>query len=159
MASRSVERFRDALLAAGLDDTIIELDVHARTAQQAADAIGCAVSQIIKSLVFADRAGNPLLVLAAGNVRVDENRIAALHGEAVSMADARFVREVAGYAIGGVPPFGHDHALTTLIDRTLLQHDTVWAAAGTPRHVFSLPLDDLRRVTGGRLDEVGAAVD
>jgi len=157
MASRSVERFRDALTGAGLDDTIIQLDVHARTAQQAADAIGCAVSQIIKSLVFADRGGNPVLVLAAGDVRVDENRIGALQGAAVSMADARFVREVAGYAIGGVPPFGHNHSLPTLIDRTLLQHETVWAAAGTPQHVFSLSLADLQRVTGGQLEEVGAA--
>ncbi|MDZ7829905.1 MAG: YbaK/EbsC family protein [Halofilum sp. (in: g-proteobacteria)] len=158
MASRSVERFRDALIAAGLDDTIIELGVHARTAQQAADAIGCAVSQIIKSLVFADRGSRPLLVLAAGDVRVDEKRIAAVHGEPVSMADARLVRELAGYAIGGVPPFGHNRVLPTLIDRTLLQHETVWAAAGTPRHVFSLPVSELRRATGGQLEEVGAAV-
>lgn len=156
MASRSVERFRAALADAGLEDTIVALEVQARTAEQAAAAIGCEVSQIIKSLVFADRGGNPVLVLAAGNVRVDEQRIARLHGAAVTMADARFVREVAGYAIGGVPPFGHNHALPTLIDRTLLQHETVWAAAGTPQHVFSLSLADLQRTTGGQLEEVGA---
>jgi len=156
MASRSVERFRQALAEAGLADTIVALDVHARTAEQAAAAIGCDVSQIIKSLVFADGGGNPLLVLAAGDVRVDEHRIGALHGAPVSMADARFVREVTGYAIGGVPPFAHNHALPTLIDRTLLQHDTVWAAAGTPQHVFSISLADLQRVTGGQLEEVGA---
>ena len=155
MAPRSVERFRVSLGEHGLRDTITELTVHARTARQAADALGCAVAQIVKSLVFADSGGNPLLVLAAGNVRVDEDRIAALHGNAVSLADVRFVREAAGYAIGGVPPFGHNHALPTLVDSTLAVHETVWAAAGTPSHVFSIAPDDLQRVTSGHWSVVG----
>lgn len=157
MASRSVERFRAALIAAGLPDTITELTTHARTAQQAAEALGCEVSQIVKSLVFADLDGNPLLVLAAGDVRVDEERVGTLHGAPVSLADAGFVREAAGYAIGGVPPFGHDHALPALLDRSLLRHETVWAAAGTPRHVFSLGTGALERTTGGQWSEVGPA--
>lgn len=157
MASRSVERFRAALVAAGLADTITELATYARTAQDAADALGCEVGQIVKSLVFADDDGNPLLVLAAGDVRVDEVRVAEIHGARVAMADARLVRAAAGYAIGGVPPFGHEQALATLIDRSLARHETVWAAAGTPRHVFSITTDALERVTGGQWSEVGAA--
>lgn len=157
MASRSVERFRAALVAAGLTDTITEVTVQARTAQEAADALGCQVSQIVKSLVFADREGNPLLVLAAGDVRVDEERVGGLHGAPVSLADARFVREMAGYAIGGVPPFGHDHPLPAILDRSLQRHETVWAAAGTPRHVFSMGTRALEWTTGGQWSEVGSA--
>ncbi len=156
MASRSVERFRAVLMAAGLADTITEVDTHARTAQQAADALGCEVGQIVKSLVFADRGGNPLLVLAAGDVRVDEERVGALHGAPVSLADARLVRETSGYAIGGVPPFGHERPLPALLDRNLRRHATVWAAAGTPRHVFSLSTEALRQTTGGHWSEVGS---
>lgn len=156
MASRSVERFRAALVAAGLVDTITEVNIHARTARQAADALDCAVSQIVKSLVFADGDGNPLLVLAAGDVRVDEERVGALHGAPVSLGDARFVREVSGYAIGGVPPFGHEYSLPALLDHNLRRHETVWAAAGTPRHVFSLSTEALWQTTGGQWSEVGS---
>lgn len=156
MASRSVERFRAALIAADLADTITEVDTHARTAQQAADALGCETGQIVKSLVFSDGDGNPLLVLAAGDVRVDEERVGTLHGGAVSLADARFVRAASGYAIGGVPPFGHEHRLPALLDRNLCRHETVWAAAGTPRHVFSLSTEALRQTTGGQWSDVGS---
>ena len=156
MASRSVKRFREALVAAGLADTITELTTHARTAREAADALGCEVSQIVKSLVFADPSGHPLLVLAAGDVRVDEERVAGVHGAPVTLADARLVREAAGYAIGGVPPFGHEQPLETLIDRSLARHAMVWAAAGTPHHVFSIETDALQRVTNGHWSEVGA---
>lgn len=156
MASRSVERFRTALIAAGLADTITEVDTHARTAQQAADALGCEVGQIVKSLVFADRESHPLLVLAAGDVRVDEERVGMLHGAPVSLAGARLVREVSGYAIGGVPPFGHEYLLPALLDRSLRRHETVWAAAGTPRHVFSLSTEALRQTTCGQWSEVGS---
>jgi len=155
MASGSVRRFRDALASAGLSDTVVELQQSARTAREAADALGCEVGQIVKSLVFADGDGEPLLVLAAGDVRVDEARVAALHGAPVSLGDARFVRATAGYAIGGVPPFGHTRPLVTLVDRSLDRWDTVWAASGTPHHVFSLAFGDLVRVTGGRLSDVG----
>lgn len=155
MASKSVRRFRDALAAYGLPDTIVALEQGARTAREAAEALDCAVGQIVKSLVFADARGGPLLVLAAGDVRVDETRLAALHGVPVSMANAAFVRAAAGYAIGGVPPLGHEQPLPTLIDRSLQRWDTVWAAAGTPRHVFSLPVAELLRVTDGRLADVG----
>lgn len=157
MASRGLDRFRAALATAGLEDTIIELDVQARTAAQAAAAIGCEAGQIVKSLLFTDTGGGSLLVLAAGDQRVDERRVAALHGAPVQMADAGQVRAIAGYAIGGVPPFGHPRPLATLIDRSLARHDPVWAAAGTPRHLFSIPLASLQAVTGGQLEAVGAA--
>lgn len=152
--SRSVERFRAALIAAGLDDTITELDAQARTAQQAAEALGCEVAQIVKSLVFADAAGNPLLVLAAGNMRVAEERVARVHGADVSLGNAGFVREVSGYAIGGVPPFGHARRLPALVDRSLGRHALIWAAAGTPRHVFSLAPETLAEAAGGQWSEV-----
>lgn len=154
MASKSAARFRQALAQAGLADTVVTLERSARTAQEAAAALGCEVGQIVKSLVFADDAGEALLVLAAGDVRVDVERVAAVHGRGVSMADAAFVRAAAGYAIGGVPPFGHTTGLPTLIDASLRRWGTVWAAAGTPHTVFSLPADVLGRVTGGRVVEV-----
>ena len=159
MASRSVERFRRALVAAGLADTVTELTIHARTAREAADALDCAVGQIVKSLVFADPSGAPLLVLAAGSVRVDEDRVGQLHGAPVTLADARVVRATAGYAIGGVPPFGHDHPMPALIDSTLTRYPVVWAAAGTPRHVFSIAPESLARVTGGQWSDVAVSTE
>ncbi|MDZ7786639.1 MAG: YbaK/EbsC family protein [Halofilum sp. (in: g-proteobacteria)] len=155
MASKSVNRFRASLQAAGLADTVVTLEQSARTAREAADALGCEVGQIVKSLVFADSAREPLLVLAAGDVRVDEARVATLHGRTVSLGDAAFVRAVAGFAIGGVPPFGHPAPLATLVDASLLRWGIVWAAAGTPHSVFSLTTEELLRVTGGSTAEVG----
>lgn len=154
MASRSAARFRAILSDHGLDDTVRELTDSARTAQQAADALACDVGQIVKSLVFADEAGEPVLVLASGDVRVDPDRVGTIHGRGVSMAHAQRVREVAGYAIGGVPPFGHNRPLLTLIDNTLRRWDIVWAAAGTPHHVFSLTVDELVRVSEGHFADV-----
>lgn len=155
MASKSVGRFRGALAKHGLPDTIVALERGAHTASEAADALGCAVGQIVKSLVFAEAGNDAVLVLAAGDVRVDEARLGEVHGAPLTLGDAAFVRAATGYAIGGVPPFGHERPLPTLIDRTLERWDTVWAAAGTPRHVFSLPVAELLRVTGGHLADVG----
>lgn len=155
MASKSVARFRRALADAGLEDTVVTLADSARTADEAAAALGCAVGQIVKSLVFRDERDAALLVLAAGDVRVDEARVARLHGHAIALADAAFVRAATGYAIGGVPPFGHPAALPTLIDRSLERWEQAWAAAGTPHTVFSLPVDALERITGGRVADVG----
>lgn len=155
MAGRSVERFRVALLARGLDDTIVELDASARTADDAAAALGCATGAIVKSLVFSGPGGEPLLVLGTGDGRVDEARVGERVGGTVALGDARFVRDAAGYAIGGVPPFGHNSDLPTLIDRRLERFETIWAAAGTPETVFSLTLSDLIRATGGEIADVG----
>jgi prolyl-tRNA editing enzyme YbaK/EbsC (Cys-tRNA(Pro) deacylase) len=123
----------------------------ARTAADAAAAIGCDVAQIVKSLVFRDAAGAPVLVLCSGSNTVDE---AAL---GVSRADAAFVREVTGMAIGGVAPYGHPAPLRTLIDEALLTHEQVWAAAGTPRHVFPLTPQQLVERSGGTVRRVSPA--
>ena len=146
------QRVEDALAAAGVTADIVEMPTSIHTAKQAAAAIGCGVAQIVKSLVFrGEQSGQGVLVLASGPNRVNEERIAALLGEAVGFPDADFVREVTGYAIGGVPPLGHATSMRTLIDEDLLVHDEIWAAAGTPRAVFRLTPDELRRITGGEI--------
>lgn len=128
-----------------------------RTAADAAAAIGCDVAQIVKSLVFRTRSGDALLVLASGRNRVDEAKVGALVAEPISKADAAFVREVTGFAIGGVPPAGHARPIDTLVDRDLLSLGELWAAAGTPQTVFAIEPDELVRVTRGRVADVAAS--
>lgn len=133
---------------AGFDD-VREFPEGVRTAVDAARAVGCEVGAICKSLVFRRRDdGAPLLVIASGANRVDE---AAL---GVAKADADFVREVTGAAIGGVPPFNHPRPIETVIDEDLLAYDEVWAAAGTPTHVFPIAPAVLVERTGGRVARV-----
>ena len=127
-----------------------------RTASDAAAAIGCDVGQIVKSLVFRRASGAALLVVASGSNRVDEGKLETLIGEQVGKADAAFVREATGFAIGGVPPAGHPEPVDTLVDEDLLGYAEVWAAAGTPRTVFPLTPDELVAMTGGRLADVAA---
>lgn len=134
----------------GDEVTVFEFDASTRTAADAAAAIGCSVAQIAKSLIFrAQQSGRPVLVIASGSVRIDERRIAELLGEKIGRADADFVRQNTGFAIGGVPPVGHRVPPVTFIDESLFDHDTIWAAAGTPNSVFQLTPDDLKRLTGG----------
>jgi prolyl-tRNA editing enzyme YbaK/EbsC (Cys-tRNA(Pro) deacylase) len=136
----------------------MELPQSTRTAADAAAAIGCLVAQIAKSLIFRrSDTGQPVLVIASGTNRVDETLVASHLGAAIGKADADFVRASTGFAIGGVPPIGHDTRLETLIDRDLLAFDTVWAAAGTPRAVFAISPNELVRATGGRVVAVAAA--
>jgi len=143
----AVDRVTAALARAGVDAEIREYPAGARTAQDAAAAVGCEVGQICKSLVF--RVGDdPLLVIASGANRVDEGRFGA------AKADAAFVREQTGYAIGGVPPLAHTREIETVIDEDLLAYDVVWAAAGTPQSVFAIAPDALVAVTGGRVARV-----
>ena len=127
-----------------------------RTAQDAAAAVGCEVGQICKSLVFRCASGAPLLVIASGANRVDEGRVGELVGEPIGKADAAFVREQTGFAIGGVPPAGHPTPLRTLVDRDLLAFEEVWAAAGTPRDVFALSPQQLVDLTDGQVADVRA---
>ena len=151
----SARRVRDALAARGFDFEVREFPRSTRTAAEAAAAIGCQVAQIAKSLVFRARAsGRPVLVLASGANRVDEKAVAALIGEKIGRADAEFVRAATGFAIGGVPPVGHDTPPVTLIDRDLLAHVEIWAAAGTPNAVFRLTPRDLVALTGGQVAEI-----
>jgi prolyl-tRNA editing enzyme YbaK/EbsC (Cys-tRNA(Pro) deacylase) len=153
--SASAQKVQSALHALGLDLQVVELPGSTRTAVEAAQAVGCEVGQIVKSLVFkAKRSGRPVLVVASGANRVDERRVEALLGEPLGKADADFVRRQTGFVIGGVPPVGHAEKLETYIDRDLLQYDQTWAAAGTPHAVFSLTPDDLVRMTGGTVAEI-----
>jgi Cys-tRNA(Pro) deacylase len=119
-----------------------------RTAQDAANAVGCDVAQIVKSLVFLVD-GAPVMALVAGSNRLDEARLAAaIGGTEVTRPDAQVVRAATGYPIGGVPPFGHSTPLPTIIDEDLLEFEVVWAAAGTPHDVFPVAPAELVRVTG-----------
>lgn len=134
----------------GDDFQVLEFDESTRTAADAAAAIGCTVGQIAKSLIFrATESARPVLAIASGSVRVDERRLASLLGEDIGRADAAFVREQTGFAIGGVPPVGHRSPPIIFIDETLLEFDTIWAAGGTPNAVFRLQPEDLVRLTGG----------
>lgn len=153
--SPSAQKVQDALEAKGYSLEVVELPDSTRTAAEAAQAIGCQVGQIVKSLVFrAEKTNRPILVIASGTNRVNEERIGQLLGEPIGKADAGFVRQNTGFVIGGVPPLGHDQPLQTFIDQDLLQYDEVWAAAGTPHAVFRLSPEHLENMTGGQIIEV-----
>lgn len=146
-ATGSVARVRAALLAAGHKDTITEFPAGTRTAADAAAAVGCTVAQIAKSIVF--RAGErAALVITSGANRVDPARAAAALGVKLTRADAEWVRAATGFAIGGVSPVGHERPPLVLLDEDLLKLDPVWAAAGSPSHVFRTSAAELRRMTG-----------
>jgi prolyl-tRNA editing enzyme YbaK/EbsC (Cys-tRNA(Pro) deacylase) len=148
VASSAVERFTTRAQALGVEVAVREFPQGTRTAADAADAIGCDVAQIVKSLVF-DAGGRPVLALTSGANRVDEGKLAAQLGvDHVGKADAAQVREATGYAIGGTPPFGHDTRITVLCDTDLTGFDEIWAAAGTPSSVFPLTPATLLAVTG-----------
>jgi len=152
----SAQRVQAALATLGLDSRVTELPVAARTAQQAADALGIEVGRIAKSLVFrASRSARAVLVIAAGDRRVDEARVAAALGEPIERAAPEFVREHSGFAIGGVAPLGHPAPLATFIDASLRRFDTVWAAGGTPHCVFPITPAALVTASGGREIEFG----
>ena len=150
----SAQKVQDAVSALGFDFEVVEFSETTRTAAEAAAAIGCAVSQIAKSLVFQTTAGEAVLVIATGSNRVDEKAVSRLLGEKITRADADFVRRQTGFAIGGVPPVGHANPLTTIIDEDLLNHEIIWAAAGTPNAVFRLSPQDLITITGGKTAHV-----
>ena len=151
----SAKRVQDALNALGFSLEVLELPASTRTAVEAANAVGCQLGQIVKSLVFkAKHSGKPILVLTSGANRVNEKRIEDLIGEPLGKANADFVRESTGFAIGGVPPLGHTQTLETYIDQDLLQYEKVWAAAGTPHALFKLNPKDLVRMTGGKVIKV-----
>ena len=129
----------------GLDVTVREMPASTRTAEEAATACGVTVGQIVKSLVFLGaQTHRPYLLLVSGTNRVNESGVAAHLGEGVKRPDGRAVRDLTGFAIGGIPPFGHDVPLATFMDQDLLQYDVVWAAAGTPKAVFSADPKKLR---------------
>ncbi|WP_131740188.1 YbaK/EbsC family protein [Actinomadura roseirufa] len=151
----NAEHVAEILREQGATGTIQELPDSARTAQAAADQLGCEVGAIANSLVF-DADGAPLLVLTSGAHRVDTARVAALVGAAaVRRATPEFVRAATGQPIGGVAPLGHPAPLRTLVDVWLGKYDEVWAAGGHPHTVFPTTYEELLRITGGTPAEVG----
>lgn len=144
-ASQKVQDFLDQF---DLDLEVKEFPAGTRTAQDAADAVGCEVGQIVKSLIF--RSGQkPLLFLVSGNNRLNVEKVSRDLNITIEKADAQFVREKSGYAIGGVPPVAHAEPMDIFIDKDLLAYDDIWAAAGTPHTVFRLHSSDLQRITTG----------
>jgi len=149
--SGSAGRVQDFLTARGFSFEVRELPGSTRTAQEAADSIGCTVSQIAKSLVFRDmESDRPVLVIASGSNRVDVAKIQKLTGLQLGKADGRYVKERVGYAIGGIPPVAHNERLATILDPDLMKYEVIWAAAGTPFAVFQLKPADLEPLTQGR---------
>lgn len=146
-------RFDDWLSQRGLELQVRTFPAGTRTAEDAALAIGCEVSQIVKSLVFT-AGGRPVVALVSGANRVDTRRLEALAGAPVARADAQVVRSATGYAIGGVPPFGHVSPLPVYMDRGLARHDLVWAAAGRPDAVFAIAPGRLAELSAARVEEL-----
>jgi prolyl-tRNA editing enzyme YbaK/EbsC (Cys-tRNA(Pro) deacylase) len=153
--SPSAQKIQNILRGLGPNYKVIEFIESTRTAQEAANRVGCQLGQIVKSLIFKGRSSNKgILVLTSGLNRVNENKISQYAEESIGRADPEFVRTMTGFAIGGVPPVGHAQPLETYIDEDLLQYTDVWAAAGTPNAVFQLPSSDLVKITSGKIVRV-----
>lgn len=153
-------RFRSILREYDIGSEVEVFSAATRTARQAADAVGCEVGQIVKSLVFRGTVTQrPVLMLTSGANRVDERMLSKHVQEPVAKADAEFVRDHTGYAIGGVPPFGHQQPLLTFIDADLFRYQVVWAAAGTPNAVFPLSCVELRDATKGQVVRACGAME
>lgn len=149
--SGSAKKVQCYLMENGFSCTVKELPDSARTAQEAAKAIGCEVAQIAKSLIFIDKAtGNPVLVIASGINQVDVKKIENSAGLQLMKADGKFVKERVGFAIGGVPPVGHNEKIMTFLDPTLQNYEWIWAAAGTPFAVFRFSSKDIQKMTEGK---------
>jgi Cys-tRNA(Pro) deacylase len=154
-SNKTAMEFQEKLAALGIVSEVVEFEETTRTAKDAARAIGCELGQIVKSLIFrTKKSGRAVLVLASGVNRVDEALIRAQIGEKLGKADADFVRESTGYAIGGVPPFGHRSQLPVYVDEDFFQYETIWAAAGTPNAVFQLTPDELVGASQGTVCKV-----
>ena len=150
--SRGSKRFRQFLAESCLNVQVVILDDSTRTSQMAADALGCSVSQIAKSIVYVD--GGAVVVVVSGDKRVDSKGLSRLLGEKVRIADADEVRKHTGYVIGGVPPFPHDDGVRVLLDSSLSRFDEVWTAAGTPNSVMKIGVDAIMELVGGDFVEV-----
>ena len=149
--SKSLRRVRSVLEAAGLAARIHETDDSSRTAAGAAAAVGCALDQIAKSIIFrGEESGHVVLFLTAGGNRVDPAKATEVAGQRLGKADAELIRAETGFAIGGVAPVGHLRPVPTFFDPALSAFETLWAAAGTPRHVFAISPAALLRLTGAQ---------
>lgn len=150
----SARRVALLLQSLGHDKPVVILPSTGRTSAEAAAGLGCEVAQIAKSIIFRRLSDNvPVLVVASGINRVDEAKVAAIVGE-LGRADAKFVREATGYAIGGVCPIGHSVAPVMLLDSDLFQYESLWAAAGHPHAVFNLTPQQLAAMTGAQTADV-----
>jgi len=150
--SKSAQRVQEVLNQHGLELKVVEFAESTRTSQEAAAAIGCEIGQIAKSLIFRGKTSKkPILVIASGANRVDEKKIRSYLGEKIEKADADFVLEHTGYAIGGVPTVGHLNYIKPLIDEDLMNYPVIWSAAGTPHAVFQLTPKDLLKLTQGEV--------
>lgn len=153
--SRSLQRVQDALADHGLTLEVKTFPSSTRTAEDAARSVGCRVEQIAKSLVFRSRrSGDPVIIVTSGGNRVDIGKVSEILGEELEMADANFVRERTGFAVGGVAPVAHDEEIAIYLDRDLFAFERIWAAAGRPDTVFSVEPDELQRMTGGTVIDV-----
>lgn len=151
--SKSLKRVRAALEAAGIDTEIVDTPL-ARTAADAATALGCEIDQIAKSIIFRGEAtGAAILFLTAGGNTVDPAKAAAVAGEALGKADAALVRAQTGFAIGGVSPVGHLTPIRAYYDPRLQDFDLIWAAAGTPHHVFRATPKELEQISGAQISD------
>ncbi len=152
--SKSLKRVIRALDAAGLDVTPQEMHDGARTAQAAADSVGCALDQIAKSIIFCGQnSQQAILFITAGGNQVCAEKASALAGEPLGKADAGLIRSQTGFAIGGVSPVGHLSPIRAFFDVKLLEFDVIWAAAGTPRHVFAVKPDQLKTISEAQVSE------
>jgi prolyl-tRNA editing enzyme YbaK/EbsC (Cys-tRNA(Pro) deacylase) len=150
--ARGSKRVGEFLTEAGLEAQVVTLDDSTRTSQMAADALGCGVAQIAKSIVFID--AGAVVVVISGDKRVDPKKLSALLGEKVRIADADAVRKETGYVIGGVPPFPHDEGVKVFLDSSLGRFDEVWTAAGTPNSVMKILVSALRDIIGSGFVEI-----
>ena len=157
--SKSMARVRRALEEAGLAVEIRALG-EARTAAQAAAVAGCALDQIAKSIIFAGvQSGEAILFLTAGGNQVQAERASALAGEPLGKADAALIRAQTGFAIGGVAPVGHLNPIRAFLDPRLMEFDIIWAAAGTPNHIFAMAPTELHRLTQAQIADFAQLSD
>jgi len=153
--SSSAQRIQEELIKLGYDYTVIEAEESTRTAEEAAERVGCDVGQIVKSLIFQGKnSGKAILILTSGANQVDIKRIKNYANEKIGRADPEFVRECTGFAIGGVPPLGHNRSIDTYVDEDLLRYEEIWAAGGTPKAVFKMQASELPKMTGGKIISV-----
>lgn len=155
LGSQSVQKIQDLLHKLGYPIQVRKVEQTTRTAVEAAETLGVTVGQIVKSLVFCTKQSNqPILVIASGSNRINEKKLGQLLGESIKRPDAAYVREVTGFAIGGIPPVGHEQPMKTFVDKDLLQYDEVYAAAGSPFAIFPVKPGELLAITGGELVDV-----
>ncbi|QDR83106.1 YbaK/EbsC family protein [Sporomusa termitida] len=152
---KSAARIQTELNKYGLELKVVTMQDSTRTCIEAANTIGCEVGQIVKSMIFRGKtSGQPVLIVASGNNRINEKKMKEYLGETVSRPDANYVQEITGFAIGGIPPVGHVNQLTCFIDADLFHYSEVWAAAGTPFDVFCLTPQQLLTITQGKVIDV-----